>query len=167
MPAGPANLTIRVARRDDLPALDEGVPTKGVGGNADRLERSLSGASSLLLALVGDTCVGRGEVMWTPKEDAVRAEYPDVPELNGLDVPEAWRSRGIGTALLEEAADLARERGCTAIGLGVGLDNEAAYRLYARLGFTGDLEYVDQYTIVFEGVRHDFADPCRFLLRPL
>jgi len=151
MPGPPENLTIRVASADDLPTLDRGVPTRG-GGNAHRLERSLAGESALL---------------WSPKEDSVRAEHPDVPELNGLDVPERWRGHGIGTALIETAARLAAERGRPALGLGVARDNPAAQRLYARLGFEGDLDYTDRYTIVHEGEVHDFADSCRFLTRAL
>jgi GNAT superfamily N-acetyltransferase len=119
MPGPPENLTIRVASADDLPALDRGVPTRG-GGNAHRLERSLAGESALL---------------WSPKEDSVRAEHPDVPGLDGLDVPERWRGRGIGTALIG-----------------------AAHRLYTRLGFEGDVDYTDRYTIVHEGEAHGFAD---------
>ena len=166
MAALPGNLTIRVASADDLPALDRGVPTPG-RGNAHRLERSLAGESALLLAFLEGEVVGRGELMWSPKEDSVRAEHPDVPELNGLDVPERWRGHGIGTALIETAARLAAERGRPALGLGVASDNPAAQRLYARLGFEGDLDYTDRYTIVHEGEVHDFADSCRFLTRAL
>lgn len=166
MPGLPENLTIRLASADDLPALDLGVPTQG-GGNAHRLERSLAGESALLLAFAGGEVVGRGELLWSPKEDSVRAEHPDVPELNGLDVPERWRGHGIGTALIEAAARLAAERGSPALGLGVAPDNPAAHRLYTRLGFEGDLDYTDRYTIVHEGEAHNVADSCRFLTRAL
>ena len=73
----------------------------------------------------------------------------------------------LNTALIETAARLAAERGRPALGLGVASDNPAARRLYARLGFEGDLDYTDRYTIVHEGEVHDFADSCRFLTRAL
>lgn len=160
-------VTVRAATADDLPALERDIPTKG-GGTATRLARSLSGVSTLLVAVHEEWRVGRGEVLWDGcKADAVRAAHPGVPELNGLDVGEPWRGRGVGTAIVEHAAALVREAGRPAIGLGVDLANEAAYRLYVRLGFSGDLEYLDRYTIVHEEVRHDFADRCRFLVRPV
>jgi GNAT superfamily N-acetyltransferase len=166
MPALPENLTIRVASADDVRALDRGVPAES-GGNAHRLERSLAGESALLLAFVEGDVVGRGELLWSRKEDSVRAEHPDVPELNGLDVPERWRGHGIGTALIEAAVRLAAGRGRPALGLGVASDNPAAHRLYTRLGFAGDLDYTDRYTIVHEGEAREFADTCRFLTRAL
>ena len=86
MPALPETLTIRLASADDLTALDRGVPTKG-GGNRLRLERSLAGESALPLAFVGGEVVGRGELLWSPKEDSVRAEHPDVPELTASTCP--------------------------------------------------------------------------------
>ena len=96
----------------------------------------------------------------------MRAEHPDVPELNGLDVPERWRGRGIGTALIEAAPARGRARS-PGSGPGCRTGQPGRHRLYTRLGFEGDLDYTDRYTIVHEGEAHDFADSCRFLTRAL
>jgi GNAT superfamily N-acetyltransferase len=157
-------LTVRVATLDDLPAIERGIPARP-GAHEARLRRSAAGESTVVVAWIFDVVVGRGELLWEPKEADVRHLHPGVPELNGLDVAEEWRNRGIGTAMVEHAVRLAAGRGCAEIGLGVGLENPAAYRLYRRLGFDGDLEYADRYVIVVDDKSYYFADPCRFLTR--
>jgi len=52
-----------------------------------------------------------------------------------LAVDEAARSRGVGRALMEAAADWARRRGCTTIELGVYEFNAPALALYRSLGY--------------------------------
>ncbi|MFF8807851.1 GNAT family N-acetyltransferase [Streptomyces omiyaensis] len=58
---------------------------------------------------------------------------PDVPELT-LGVAAAWRRRGVGRALLAEAARRAAEHGHTRLSLSVERANHA-HRLYADEGF--------------------------------
>jgi GNAT superfamily N-acetyltransferase len=58
---------------------------------------------------------------------------PAIPEVTVAVVPHA-RGRGVGTALLEELAALARARGHQALSLSVEEDNPAV-RLYRRLGY--------------------------------
>ena len=59
----------------------------------------------------------------------------DVAELDGLFVdPEFWR-RGIGRALVEDALDLARARGCRRIEVTA---NPRAVEFYEKLGFVHD-----------------------------
>jgi RimJ/RimL family protein N-acetyltransferase len=53
----------------------------------------------------------------------------------GLMVAECWRRRGIGRALMEQAAAWARERAIEKIELHVFPHNEAAIRLYEQFGF--------------------------------
>ena len=75
-----------------------------------------------------------------------RLEVPDVPTLaprryamvQELVVAEAHRRRGIGTRLMREAERWARDRGLTQIELGVYEFNEAALRLYSKLGYSTD-----------------------------
>lgn len=77
----------------------------------------------------------------------VRAARSGCPEINGLGVrPEDLRSRGIGSALIRAAEDLAGQRGFGAIGLGVGTDNPRAAQLYARLGYRPLIDYVDRWS---------------------
>lgn len=52
-----------------------------------------------------------------------------------IGVGEGWRGQGIGTALLKQAEEYANERGKPYLTLEADLINEAAIRLYRRLGF--------------------------------
>jgi ribosomal protein S18 acetylase RimI-like enzyme len=56
--------------------------------------------------------------------------------LTDLLVREGFRLRGLGTALVKDAMAVARERGFRSLTLHVGPENDAAIRLYERLGFT-------------------------------
>ena len=53
----------------------------------------------------------------------------------GLMVDESWRRRGIGTGLLGQAVDWARERGVQKLELHVFPHNEGAIALYEAFGF--------------------------------
>jgi putative acetyltransferase len=53
----------------------------------------------------------------------------------GMAVERAWRGRGVGTALLEEAIRWARGVGVEKLALTVYPDNEPARALYRRFGF--------------------------------
>ncbi len=55
--------------------------------------------------------------------------------LYGIAVAEAARGQGVATALVEAIAAAARAQGCTALGLEVRADNDAALGLYRKLGF--------------------------------
>lgn len=55
-----------------------------------------------------------------------------------LYLREALRGRGLGTQLLEQAAELCRQRGITRLHLEVDHTNPRAAKLYARLGFAAN-----------------------------
>ncbi|MBV9026840.1 MAG: GNAT family N-acetyltransferase [Streptomycetaceae bacterium] len=76
--------------------------------------------------------------------------------------PSQRRSQGIGTAVIRTAETQARRNGYHRIGLGVDDQNYRAASLYLRLGYheTG-YHYLD------DGLRHEVADPCRFLIKQL
>lgn len=63
-----------------------------------------------------------------------------IPEIQDLNVHPDARGQGAGAALVRAAEDVARARGATDIGIGVGLT--AAYgpaqRLYGKLGYIPD-----------------------------
>lgn len=60
-------------------------------------------------------------------------------------VEPAWRSRGIGAALVRRAEEIAGERGYEALDLLVRTDNPRALALYRRLGFEVVGEEVNRY----------------------
>ncbi len=55
--------------------------------------------------------------------------------LSEMVVDEAFRNRGIGTALLGTIVDAARQRGCRRIELDSAFHRDAAHRFYEKAGF--------------------------------
>jgi ribosomal protein S18 acetylase RimI-like enzyme len=60
--------------------------------------------------------------------------YPEQGWVRQLAVAEAWRRRGIGTALLRHAFGVFRERGYDRAGLAVDGENPNAYAFYQQVG---------------------------------
>ncbi|MFD9893370.1 GNAT family N-acetyltransferase [Amycolatopsis sp. NPDC059027] len=165
------DVDIRECRADDVPLLETHLPSPGANRYHEaRYRRQAENTSTFLVAWDGDRPVAVGEIRWNGcAAPEVRASFPGCPEINGLDVAEDRRSRGIGTALLATAETCARNRGYHHIGLGVDDDNPRAAALYLRLGYreTG-CRYLDRYSYVdADGSSHDVADPARFLVKDL
>jgi GNAT superfamily N-acetyltransferase len=78
----------------------------------------------------GGTAVGFANLYWT--FSSTRAEEHVL--LNDLYVAEGVRGGGVGRALIEASADLARERGSRSLSWRTALDNRAAQMLYERTG---------------------------------
>lgn len=53
----------------------------------------------------------------------------------GISIERAYWNMGLGTILIKEALEAAREMGCEQVELGVYSDNERARALYRKLGF--------------------------------
>ena len=66
---------------------------------------------------------------------ACRLLEPRSSWLTALWVEPAARGAGLGSRLIEAAADWAREQGAAAVELSVTTNNDAAATLYARAGF--------------------------------
>jgi len=86
----------------------------------------------------GDTVIAYGHLDLQPP-------YPPfaerrIPAISDLVVAEHARRRGLATRLISSFQDMARERACAEIGVGVGLykDYGAAQRLYAKLSYIPD-----------------------------
>lgn len=96
------------------------------------VERIMSGSDGeYLLGAVDGEPVGVCQVrfrwsVWKSAEDAW---------LEDLFVREAARRSGLGAALVQAAAERARERGCKRIELDVDEENAGALALYERCGF--------------------------------
>lgn len=133
---------ITVADCDDLPRLAEllasyqrfyGVARPDDERNRAFLERFCAGdaaAGVLLAARAGTSIVGFACVYWT--QDSISAS--DIALLHDLFVDEPARRRGLGRALLDAAAAVARERGLRALSWSTAPDNLPAQRLYDTLG---------------------------------
>lgn len=128
------DLVIEPFDEADLPRL------VGSLGNERFLTRRLRlagrGHGILLGARLDDVPVGFVYLWLAPAEEPeVRRWLPDVPILNRLHVGPGYRRRGIGRAIIEEAARRLRAAGHKQVALGVDPDNHPARRLYERLGF--------------------------------
>ena len=84
--------------------------------------------------------VGYGNLL--PSSEYLNFRQNKIPEINDVWVYEESRKKGIATALIAHLEQLAKQRGHTTIGIGVGLyrDYGAAQRLYFRLGYQPDGE---------------------------
>lgn len=80
---------------------------------------------------------GRYLVAWLDGEPVGHLHLADgaPPEVQDLFVVEAWRGRGIATALLDAAESAALAAGHAELRMEVSLDNAAARALYERLGY--------------------------------
>jgi GNAT superfamily N-acetyltransferase len=67
-------------------------------------------------------------------------------------VNEAHRSRGIGQALLDRAAELAQEAGCYKIMLGSNKKRSDAHRFYRKAGYEATHEGFTRYFKQKEGL---------------
>jgi putative acetyltransferase len=102
-------------------------------------------------------CVDEEVVGHLGLETFFRARRRHVGEI-GIAVRDDWQDKGVGTALLEAALDLADNRlGLTRVELFVYVDNAAGVALYKKFGFEiedthpryafRDGEYVDAYSM--------------------
>jgi GNAT superfamily N-acetyltransferase len=88
----------------------------------------LDTAQTYLVAWVDGSPVGHAHIAWTGTDTG----FPEVQDVFVLD---AWRRRGVATALMGQAEHLAASRGNARLSIGHSVDNDAAGRLYGRLGY--------------------------------
>jgi GNAT superfamily N-acetyltransferase len=102
----------------------------------DRLACQHAGRGVLLVAWLDGRPVGDVFLACEPADEPqVRRQLPGVPRLTHLEVLGPLQRRGVGTALIRAAEEVARRLGHARIVLAVGLDNPDARRLYERLGY--------------------------------
>ena len=123
-------IEIRIATDGDLESLanafDFGTT---VAQLKRRLEESRQGFRTMLVAArdglaIGTVSIGGGRFQ---REGSLR--------LFALDVGQAFQRVGVGTVLINAVEAIAAESGMDEVNLEVEIDNEAAMRLYRRLGY--------------------------------
>lgn len=100
----------------------------------------------------------------------MRSQLLRCPNLEDLFVVPQYRSKGVGSRLLQEAEARAQQEGYSHIGLGVAFDNPGARRLYQHQGYDdagfGEYKsggsYIDQ-----EGNEQTWEESCCYLLKPI
>jgi ribosomal-protein-alanine N-acetyltransferase len=122
-------MDIRLAHVDDLPSI---VRIEKKSFDRDAWDRELfldylaqSARSVFLAAIIDRKVVGY----------ALAFHSQTRAELHSIAVAPAARGRGVGVALLKRTVALLRRRGFKTVSLNVRIENEAAIRLYQKLGF--------------------------------
>jgi len=104
------------------------------------LERQEKSEMDVLLGVLPEHAVAAGFCLlnWQPKYAFFRKT--GIPEIQDLNVLREYRRQGIGRAMIEYCEKLARDKGFSEMGIGVGLDSRfgAAQRLYVRMGYLPD-----------------------------
>jgi ribosomal protein S18 acetylase RimI-like enzyme len=132
-------LTFRPTRLKDLPLLRENCyPDTGWREFEDHYRYLLKwqedGRCCTLVAEIdlligglkaGSDIIGGGQLIY-------QGETAEIAELS---VRADYRNQGVGTAMIHILTQIARERKTSILEIGVDLNNEAALRLYRRLGF--------------------------------
>ena len=118
-------------------------------GNPAQLARALrlqaEDAGVMVVAWLESRPVGRVIMHWRPVPEAPVEWQHGVAFLEEFIVLHAYRSQGIGTAILSEAEHRARGRGLGRMAAGVGVDNHRARALYERVGYRAVGELPDYF----------------------
>ena len=141
-------VTIRAARREDLPAIVAMLVDDALGTTRERLTDPLPDSyyrafdeiehdanNTILVAVLQDVVVGTLQLTFTPSlsyQGGCRATVESVRTASAL------RGSGIGTALMRHAIALAQRKGCVLMQLSTHQSRTDAHRFYERLGFKGE-----------------------------
>lgn len=136
------SIELRIATVDDIPKLWDMAISMGAGkadGYFDHaLEHQVEGTRIVLIAALEGADVGYCMLAWEPKYAFFRKM--EIPEIQDLNVLSDFRRQGIGGFMIDHCEDLAREKGCEHMGIGVGMDISygPAQQLYVRRGYIPD-----------------------------
>ncbi len=146
-------LTIRPIEKSDLDIMDCTFKSECERTHADDLHDQSTSTLSFFVACLNGNPVGHALVRWLgPRDETVRKDYQDCPEIYRLRVLKEFRSQGIATAIIRECESEALNRGCSLIGLGTHSNITSKDNLYIRLGYEPSTieNYIDTYKIKSE-----------------
>lgn len=135
-------IAIRIAGEEDIPGMESiarAVSSHKEDGYFERaLAEQAEGKRVVLVGLIEGRIAGFGMLNWHPGYAPFR--HMDIPEIQDLNTDPAFRRRGLAGAIISACEELAREKGCSQMGIGVGLyaGYGAAQRLYVRRGYIPD-----------------------------
>jgi GNAT superfamily N-acetyltransferase len=148
---GLLSVVLRRAQADDVPAIVGLLAADQLGATRDGVttpedladyERAFGvidedPAHTLVVAESGPDIVATMQLSFIPglaRHGALRAQ------IEAVRVHEAYRSRGLGAAMLNWAIGEARRRGCALVQLTTDKSRTSAHRFYERLGFVASHE---------------------------
>ena len=164
---------IKPVAEEELGLLERhiGFDWAAIGKHRERFAGQQEGKVVYLVAWRGNLPVGHVLVQWEGTvDDPTLSQLGDCPNLEDLFVAPDYRSRGVGSQLLDASEALAKGKSYSRISLGVAVGNPRARSLYQRRGYddagfgeytTGGL-YVDR-----DGQEKTWEDVCKYLIKQL
>ncbi|MFZ2199281.1 MAG: GNAT family N-acetyltransferase [Microgenomates group bacterium] len=140
-------MKIRLATIADIPAIASMKKIEDNDRYMQRINETTDGKSAYLVAEQSNQIIGQVFLKYYGTK-----KYSDYPNMEDLFVDEKFRGQGVGTTLIKECENRAKEKGFTMIGLSVNPSlNKKAMSLYEKLGYTslGNKPYLDG---VYNGV---------------
>ena len=123
------------------------------------------------IALIDGRIVGYLLLKWNcPEDPFLKRRLPPCAEIEDFVVDRNHQRRGIGSALLDYAAEQSRVHGETRLGLAVGIENENAAGLYERRGFVtmpNSDHRVSWFTPNDDGTTRIVSEGCIYLQKDL
>lgn len=141
-------LTIRPIEKSDLVKMDNTFDSEFGRTHADDLHGQSLSEISFFVDFMNGNPVGHALVRWLgPRDERVRREYPDCPEIYRVRVLKEFRSQGIATAIIKKCENEALKKHCSLIGLGTHSNITLKDNLYIRLGYEPSTvnSYTDTY----------------------
>ena len=142
-----SELTCRVAKQEDLPAIVRMLSEDELGSQRERYEEPLPESyykafeqidrdanHELIVAERNGEVIGTLHLMFLPSlsfQGGLRAQVESVR------VDESQRGQGLGSELMKWTIERARARGAHVVQLTTHRSREEAHRVYERLGFKG------------------------------
>ena len=120
---------------------------------------------------LNDDPVGHALVRWLgPREETVRRNYPDCPEIYRLKVLKEFRDHEIATAIIKKCENEAIKRHCLLIGLGINPNISSKDNLYKQSDYEPSTvsSYIDTYkTRLEDGTIVTIRKDAQFLIKKL
>jgi GNAT superfamily N-acetyltransferase len=139
-------MRLRKAEREDLPTIVRMLADDEFGAKRHRVEQPLpqeyyaafdaiaaSPSNLLYVAEADGEIVGTLQLTFIPGLDYLGAERMLI---EAVRVARERRNSGLGKAMITQAIELARRRGCQRVELTSSASRKDAHRFYERLGFT-------------------------------
>ena len=142
-------LTIRQIEKSDLYKMDNTFKSEFGRTHTDDLHDQSLSSLSFFVAWLNGNPVGHALVRWLdPRDETVKSNYPNCPEIYRLRVLKEFRSQGIATALIKKCENEALKRQCLLIGLGTHSNITSKGNLYIQLGY--EPSTISSYTDIYK-----------------
>ncbi len=165
---------VRPLAAEDLTHIQQALPPEHPEAHVRRLGDQRAGRVTYLVAWADGRAVGHVLVRWggatNPELRWLLDSRERHPYVEALLVHPAFRSRSVGSQILDAAEALVRERGMRRVGLAVAVENSRARALYERLGYRdpGIGQFANAWSYVDEaGNEVAASETCTYLVKAL